>query len=111
MVSANTHFEEWWFKTFYINTAEAAFLHKLHSVSFQWKLAFLFRRIGVGLTLKRLVVTGYKQHELGIFDDKHPGIVYIKKAIINRFLNYFYLEETKIFCPLLCPSLDFMLTK
>lgn len=35
--------------------------------------------------LKRLVVTGYKQHELGIFDDKNPGIRFIKKALENRF--------------------------
>lgn len=34
--------------------------------------------------LKRLVVTGYKQHELGIFDDKNPGIRFIKKALENR---------------------------
>ena len=37
--------------------------------------------------MKRLVVTGYKQHELGIFDDQHPGIEYIKKAIKSRFLD------------------------
>ncbi|KXH87078.1 SLOG family protein [Sporosarcina sp. HYO08] len=36
--------------------------------------------------LKRLVITGYKQHELGIFDDKHPGIHYIKKAITARLI-------------------------
>lgn len=35
--------------------------------------------------LKRLVVTGYKQHELGIFDEKNPGIFFIKKALENRF--------------------------
>ncbi|RNF39128.1 SLOG family protein [Planococcus salinus] len=35
--------------------------------------------------IKRLVVTGYKQHELGIFDDKNPGIHYIKKALESRF--------------------------
>lgn len=34
--------------------------------------------------LKRLVITGYKQHELGIFDDKHPGVRFIKKALENR---------------------------
>ncbi|TWT24769.1 SLOG family protein [Planomicrobium sp. CPCC 101110] len=34
--------------------------------------------------LKRLVITGYKQHELGIFDDKNPGIRFIKKALENR---------------------------
>ncbi|MCZ2257809.1 DUF1273 domain-containing protein [Sporosarcina sp. G11-34] len=36
--------------------------------------------------LKRLVVTGYKQHELGIFDDTHPGIRYIKKALTSRLV-------------------------
>ena len=36
--------------------------------------------------IKRLVITGYKQHELGVFDDKHPGIAFIKKALINRLL-------------------------
>lgn len=34
--------------------------------------------------LKRLVITGYKQHELGIFDDKNPGVQFIKKALENR---------------------------
>lgn len=34
--------------------------------------------------LKRLVITGYKQHELGIFDDKNPGIRFIKKALENQ---------------------------
>ncbi|MEK5037679.1 DUF1273 domain-containing protein [Sporosarcina sp. FSL K6-3457] len=37
--------------------------------------------------VKRLVVTGYKQHELGIFDDKHPGIRFIKKALENRLIT------------------------
>ena len=41
--------------------------------------------------LKRLVVTGYKQHELGIFDDKHPGIRFIKKALEKRLVSF--LEE------------------
>lgn len=36
--------------------------------------------------VKRLVVTGYKQHELGIFNDSHPGIPIIKKAIQNQLL-------------------------
>lgn len=40
---------------------------------------------GVGQLLKRLIVTGYKQHELGIFDEKNPGIRFIKKALENRF--------------------------
>lgn len=34
--------------------------------------------------LKRLVVTGYKPHELGIFDDKHDGVRFIKKALETR---------------------------
>ncbi|AQQ51961.1 SLOG family protein [Planococcus lenghuensis] len=34
--------------------------------------------------LKRLMVSGYKQHELGIFDNQHPGIPIIKKALRNR---------------------------
>ena len=36
--------------------------------------------------VKRLVVTGYKPHELGIFNDSHPGIPIIKKAIQNKIL-------------------------
>lgn len=36
--------------------------------------------------VKRLVVTGYKAHELGIFNDTHPGIPIIKKAIKDRLL-------------------------
>ncbi|HJF32452.1 MAG TPA: DUF1273 domain-containing protein [Sporosarcina psychrophila] len=36
--------------------------------------------------LKRLVVTGYKPHELGIFDDKHPGVQFIKKALEKRLV-------------------------
>lgn len=31
--------------------------------------------------IKRLVVSGYRPHELGIFHENHPGIAYIKKAI------------------------------
>mgnify|MGYP001090610843 CR=1 FL=1 len=31
--------------------------------------------------IKRLVITGYKQYELGIFDDKSPAIPIIKKAL------------------------------
>ncbi len=38
-----------------------------------------------------MVVTGYKQHELGIFDDKHPGIRFIKKALEKRLISF--LEE------------------
>lgn len=34
--------------------------------------------------IKRLVITGYKAHELGIFNDSHAGIPIIKRAIHNR---------------------------
>lgn len=36
--------------------------------------------------IKRLVITGYKAHELGIFDDKHAGIPIIKQAIKERLV-------------------------
>lgn len=36
--------------------------------------------------MKTLLVTGYKPHELGIFDHKHIGITYIKKAIQKRYV-------------------------
>lgn len=36
--------------------------------------------------IKRLVITGYKAHELGIFNNKHKGIPIIKKALKNRLL-------------------------
>lgn len=31
--------------------------------------------------VKRLVITGYKPHELGVFNDQHPGVNIIKKAL------------------------------
>ncbi|MGE7093850.1 DUF1273 domain-containing protein [Lysinibacillus sp. NPDC048646] len=34
--------------------------------------------------IQRILITGYKPHELGIFNDKHPGIPIIKKALENR---------------------------
>lgn len=34
--------------------------------------------------VKTLFVTGYRPHELGIFNDKHPGIAIIKKALYNH---------------------------
>ena len=34
--------------------------------------------------MKRLLVTGYKAHELGIFNDSHEGISIIKKALENQ---------------------------
>jgi uncharacterized phage-like protein YoqJ len=36
--------------------------------------------------MNNLLVTGYRAHELGIFDQKHKGIVYIKKAILARLV-------------------------
>ncbi|QFK71765.1 DUF1273 family protein [Pradoshia sp. D12] len=40
---------------------------------------------------KVVFVTGYKAHELGIFDQNHEGIKYIKKALLSRLLTL--LEE------------------
>lgn len=37
--------------------------------------------------MKRLVITGYKQHEIGVFDDKHPGVAFIKKALENHIVQ------------------------
>ncbi|MBQ0138393.1 MAG: DUF1273 domain-containing protein [Kurthia sp.] len=34
--------------------------------------------------MKKLTVTGYKAHELGIFQDTHPGVEIIKKALYNQ---------------------------
>jgi uncharacterized phage-like protein YoqJ len=36
--------------------------------------------------MKNLLITGYRGHELGIFDQKHKGIPFIKKAITNKVL-------------------------
>jgi len=36
--------------------------------------------------MKNLLVTGYRAHEIGIFDQKHKGIAYIKKAIESRLV-------------------------
>ncbi|MBB3110302.1 putative phage-like protein YoqJ [Paenibacillus phyllosphaerae] len=36
--------------------------------------------------MKNLLVTGYRAHELGIFDQKHKGIPFIKKAIENKLI-------------------------
>lgn len=38
--------------------------------------------------IKVLTVTGYKPHELGIFDEKHIGIKYIKKVLEKRIIGY-----------------------
>ncbi|MGO4886843.1 DUF1273 domain-containing protein [Anaerobacillus sp. MEB173] len=37
--------------------------------------------------LKRLLVTGYKAHELGVFNKKHPGIHFIKQALENQLIS------------------------
>lgn len=34
--------------------------------------------------IKSLYMSGYRPHELGIFNEKHPGIAIIKKAIENE---------------------------
>ncbi|MBB6695123.1 DUF1273 domain-containing protein [Cohnella xylanilytica] len=36
--------------------------------------------------MKTLLVTGYRAHELGIFDRKHKGIEYIKRAIAAKLV-------------------------
>jgi uncharacterized phage-like protein YoqJ len=41
--------------------------------------------------LKRILVTGYRATELGIFSQKHPGIAIIKKAITKQLIAL--LEE------------------
>lgn len=38
--------------------------------------------------MKSLYVAGYRPHELGIFNDKHPGIQVIKKAIENELRTF-----------------------
>ena len=34
--------------------------------------------------IKSVYVSGYRPHELGIFNDKHPGVPIIKKALENQ---------------------------
>lgn len=34
--------------------------------------------------MKSLYITGYRPHELGIFNDKHPGVAIIKTALKNQ---------------------------
>ena len=58
----------------------------LNETGFHWKLVFYYVIKGGDIILKRLVVTGYKPHELGIFDDKHPGVRFIKKALEKRLI-------------------------
>lgn len=36
--------------------------------------------------MKNLLITGYRAHELGIYNNKHEGIPYIRKAIRDRLL-------------------------
>ncbi|CAM4442415.1 DUF1273 domain-containing protein [Paenibacillus tarimensis] len=36
--------------------------------------------------MKNLLVTGYRAHELQIFNQKHPGIPFIRKAIRDRLV-------------------------
>lgn len=36
--------------------------------------------------MKNLLVTGYRAHELGIYNEKHKGIPYIRQAITNRLI-------------------------
>lgn len=40
------------------------------------------------MTIKRLAVTGYKAHELGVFNDKHPGLPFIKLAIERQLRSF-----------------------
>ncbi|GIP29753.1 UPF0398 protein [Paenibacillus sp. J23TS9] len=37
--------------------------------------------------MKNVLVTGYRAHELNIFGQKHPGIVYIRKAITAKLVQ------------------------
>ncbi|QJD84524.1 DUF1273 domain-containing protein [Cohnella herbarum] len=36
--------------------------------------------------MKNLLITGYRAHELGIFDQKHKGIVFIQKTITSKLI-------------------------
>ncbi|MCQ6562745.1 DUF1273 domain-containing protein [Paenibacillus mendelii] len=36
--------------------------------------------------MKNLLVTGYRAHELSIYDQKHKGIAYIQKAIAGKLI-------------------------
>ncbi|TWI58969.1 DUF1273 domain-containing protein [Halalkalibacter nanhaiisediminis] len=38
--------------------------------------------------MKTIAVSGYKAHELGIFDQKHKGIYFIKKALEQRLRSF-----------------------
>ena len=41
--------------------------------------------------MENILITGYRAHELGIYNNKHQGIPYIRKAIANRLVPL--LEE------------------
>lgn len=41
--------------------------------------------------MENILVTGYRAHELGIYNNKHQGIPYIRQAIANRLIPL--LEE------------------
>lgn len=47
-----------------------------------------------GRAIHSLLVTGYKAHELGIFQESHQGVHYVKKTIENR-LRPFIEEGTE----------------
>ncbi|MEF2967686.1 DUF1273 domain-containing protein [Paenibacillus sp. M1] len=36
--------------------------------------------------MKNILVTGYRAHELGIYNNKHQGIPYIRRAIASRLI-------------------------
>lgn len=39
------------------------------------------------MILSVYTVTGYKPHEIGVFNDKHPGLEYIKKALRKNIIQ------------------------
>lgn len=45
------------------------------------------------MRLSIYTVTGYKPHEIGIFNDKHPGLEYIKKALKKNIIQLIENEE------------------
>lgn len=46
----------------------------------------MFRSRKEEIRLKNLLVTGYRAHELGIYNNKHEGIPYIRQAIAARLI-------------------------
>lgn len=56
--------------------------------------------------MKRMAVTGYKSHELGIFSEKDERVTYIKEAIRQRLVAF--LEEGGEWVLLSCqPGVEF----